>query len=36
VPVGAPISPIEALSGEKKAAVEELIASCRQGGFEIW
>jgi hypothetical protein len=36
VPVGAPISPIEALSGENRAAVEELIAFCRNGGFEIW
>ena len=36
VPVGAPISPIEALSGENRAAVEELIAFCRHGGFEIW
>jgi len=35
VPVGAPISPIEALSGENKAAVEELIAFCCKGGFEI-
>ena len=35
VPVGAPISPIEALSGPNKDAVRELIAFCRLGGFEI-
>jgi len=35
VPVGAPISPIEALSGPNKAAIRELIAFCRTGGFEI-
>jgi len=35
VPVGAPISPIEALSGPNKEAVRELIAFCRKGGFEI-
>jgi hypothetical protein len=35
VPVGAPISPIEALSGLNKDAVRELIAFCRHGGFDI-
>jgi hypothetical protein len=35
VPVGAPVSPIEALSGPNKDAVRELIAFCRGGGFEI-
>ncbi len=36
VPVGVPISPIEALSGSNKTAVRELIAFCCHGGFEIW
>jgi hypothetical protein len=36
VPVGMPISPIEALSGPNRAAVRELIAFCRDGGFELW
>jgi hypothetical protein len=35
VPVGAPLSPIEALSGPNKDAVRELVAFCRQGGFDI-
>lgn len=35
-PVGAAVSPIEALSGPNRRAVRDLIAFCRQGGFEIW
>jgi hypothetical protein len=35
VPVGAAITPAEALSGENKAWVRRLAAFCRGGGFSI-
>ena len=35
IPVGVNLSPLEALSGENKPAVEEFIAFCRQGSFQI-
>jgi hypothetical protein len=35
VPVGAPISPIEAMSGPNKDALRDYIAFFRKGGFEI-
>jgi hypothetical protein len=35
IPVGANLSPLEALSGENKTAVREFITFCRQGAFEI-
>jgi hypothetical protein len=35
IPVGANLSPLEALSGENKPATKQFIAFCRQGAFEI-
>jgi hypothetical protein len=35
VPVGAPISPVEALSGPNRDSIRELIVFCRKGEFCI-